>query len=226
VQSPTEYAPHKGAAWRISLHGRFPVPLARGALRSRPFFFSPLLRLRVPWRIPMEDGTAPTKSPSPPAIDASILDALLQNAEQLCKSLTTPQSWHRVSYLPSATGTRRFENHPHRPPRCAGVYIIRHDDDGVLYVGESDNVRQRLCNSQLNHGRSLEGFRGKVLRRYNLSPDKVRPYLNEHCNFAWLEVRKGGLDVREFVEKLIITWMRASKQPLLNSSRQGKRPKP
>jgi len=165
----------------------------------------------------MENTSEPTPTASA-LLDIVSLDSLLQEAKRLAVELT--ENWHPVVNIPRSMGGVSTREHPHRPPRCGGVYIIKHKTDGVLYVGKASDLSKRLCGQHLSRNSDEKSFQAELRSKFNLTLEQVVPFLDEHCDAAWLAIHDDNR-IRQsamicLVEQLAIAWMCSGNHPLLN----------
>ena len=110
------------------------------------------------------------------------------------------------------------------PPEAAGVYLFR-KEQAVVYIERTKRtgtLRKRICNDHLSAGpRGSKDFRDKVAAYEDLmdserNPDRVRTLqrMRESYSVAWVQIISP--EMRAMVENLLIAWVRADSQRLLN----------
>lgn len=111
----------------------------------------------------------------------------------------------------------------HRPtrtdrlPKEGGVYLIRHDRDGIIYVGISNNLRRRVRGQHQSSSPDLgsSSFRRSAARKYKKRPgNELRDWMDRHCAFSFAAIPDQNM-VRLVEQVLIVTLKRAG-EPLLN----------
>lgn len=108
-------------------------------------------------------------------------------------------------------------------PTKAGIYLIYCEDrrkKGIIYVGESDNLKRRL-KGHLSAGQSeVTSFRGQLNDDKDLDVkygQEMRDWVFKNCEFALDDSDMyQSQDVRKLVESLLIAFLRAKGEPLLN----------
>jgi hypothetical protein len=111
----------------------------------------------------------------------------------------------------------------HRPtrtdklPKTGGVYLIRHNRDGIIYVGISNNLKRRVHGQHNSSSSDLgsSSFRRSVAARYHKKPGKeLSDWMDKHCVFSFAAIPDQNM-VRLVEQVLIVTLKRAG-EPLLN----------
>jgi hypothetical protein len=113
-------------------------------------------------------------------------------------------------------------------PARAGVYIIYCNDKhkkGIIYVGESGNLRKRIGNNgHLSASqKEVTSFRGRLNDDNNLNlkyGPQMKNWIVENCEFAFKDDDVYQLqDTRKLVEAILIAFLRAKGEPLLNKQK-------
>lgn len=104
-------------------------------------------------------------------------------------------------------------------PANRGVYLIYKIDKGVIYVGESRNLKSRILGSHISGELEISTsiFREKLTREpYNLKTEnqQLLNWIKENCEFSYTEIDDS--DLCHFVEKAAILHLRKKGEPLLN----------
>jgi len=98
-----------------------------------------------------------------------------------------------------------------------GVYIIKHNSDGVIYVGKGKNLKRRLISCHLSGEKkvSTSSFRRKVIIFYGLTAGKpLLNWIEKNTKVAFIEIENS--DICHLTEALLIAKLRSKK--LLNSA--------
>jgi len=125
---------------------------------------------------------------------------IIENAKHLAESLLGKKPSQRNGF-----------------PDTAGVYLIYDKDGNVIYVGKAKKLRRRINDDHVSGERkiSTSTFRRKVYREYGIEPgNEMRTWVINNCLFAYEEIENS--DTRSLVETLLIAFLRANSEPLLN----------
>ncbi len=100
-------------------------------------------------------------------------------------------------------------------PQKSGVYIIRHNRDGIIYIGKAKNLKRRIGTDHLSAETSdtMSAFRRSVHKEYEVQfGPKMKEWISDNCSFSYLEIE--GHDIYSLVEAILIASFRSNK--LLN----------
>ncbi len=100
-------------------------------------------------------------------------------------------------------------------PGESGVYIIKHDENGIVYVGKTKNLRRRILIDHLSTEArdTMSALRRSVHEKYRIPFGReMKNWISTHCSFSYLEIESH--DMYSLVETLLIASVRSEK--LLN----------
>jgi excinuclease UvrABC nuclease subunit len=72
-------------------------------------------------------------------------------------------------------------------PKSPGIYLIlKKDTNDIIYVGETENLRQRIVDNLISGDRQAHTLRKKLAKTYNLKTEKeITDFLKENFVFKF-----------------------------------------
>jgi hypothetical protein len=146
------------------------------------------------------------------------LRRMVDDAIKLAKELVAKQPVPARD-IPHSPGVRPSST-DRVPPETGGVYLIGESERQFIYVGEAAkartaNLRTRISRHMSDSTAEGKDFRHKYALREGLPPGpEAAKLIREKCWFVWKQI--DDPDMRLLVESLLIAWLRAEKQPLLD----------
>jgi hypothetical protein len=100
-------------------------------------------------------------------------------------------------------------------PKTSGIYLI-YEDNRVIYVGQSKNLRRRL-KQHLSSSDSMKksAFRRALRDNRDLQPQDTRKWMLDRCSVATEAIKDS--DMCNIVEAILIAYYRGENEELLNS---------
>lgn len=128
------------------------------------------------------------------------IEDIIENSQHLAESLLKKQP----------ASSRNF-------PDTQGVYLIYNTNGNIIYIGKAKKLHRRINDDHISGERKMSTgtFRRKLHKVYEVKPGKeIRGWVIKNCLFAYEEIENP--DICTLVEALLIVFLRAKGEPLLN----------
>jgi hypothetical protein len=93
------------------------------------------------------------------------------------------------SFLIEIIGEKEHSFSERKIPKSPGIYlIIKKDTNDIIYVGETENLRQRIVDNLISGDRQAHTLRKKLAKTYNLKTEnEITDFLKENFAFKFKE---------------------------------------
>jgi excinuclease UvrABC nuclease subunit len=93
------------------------------------------------------------------------------------------------SFLIEIIGAKEHSFSERKIPKSPGIYlIIKKDTNDIIYVGETENLRQRIVDNLISGDKQAHILRKKLAKTYNLKTEnEITDFLKENFAFKFKE---------------------------------------